>query len=186
MAPSIPTREPQELYVGATTRWRKSLSDFDPASATLSYAFVKSDGTEHFTVTATDNGDGSFLVTVAPSDLTGATAGDWRWQAWAEESGERTPVARGRITVRPDFAAGAVDERVEAEKILAAIESLLAGKFDKDASSYSIGTRSLTSYAPSELLELRNYYKAEVARLIREERIAQGLATSSKIRTRLL
>ena len=41
------------------------------------------------------------------------------------------------------------------------IESILAGKADSDVSSYSIAGRSLTKMSFTELLEARDYYRAE-------------------------
>ena len=50
------------------------------------------------------------------------------------------------------------------------IESLLEGKATKDVSSYSIAGRSLNKMGVSELLEWRNYYKAEYNRELAKQR----------------
>ena len=185
MPAEIPTSEPSQIFKGSTTEWTKSLADFDPATATVTYGFSKSDGTESFSVAASDNGDGTFLVTVAPADLSALTPGDWRLQGWATEGGKRSVFYVGRFVLRADFVAGGADERASVEYILDGIETLLKGKPLKDSSSYSIGTRSLSTYSFEELISAQKFYRAEKARLIRQERIEQGLGHTGKIRSRM-
>lgn len=49
-----------------------------------------------------------------------------------------------------------------AEQMLLKVESLLLGKVDKDAQSYTVAGRSITKMPITELVQLRDKLKAEV------------------------
>ena len=74
------------------------------------------------------------------------------------------------IEVKPNLSAATSDPRTHAKIMLDKIESLLEGRADKDVSSYSIAGRSLNKMSISELLEWRNYYKAEYNRELSKQR----------------
>ena len=61
------------------------------------------------------------------------------------------------------------------------IESLLSGKADADVSNYSINNRSLTKMSVAELIQFRDYYKAEYLREIRIQRNKSGQGSGSNI-----
>ena len=76
------------------------------------------------------------------------------------------------------------DPRSHAEIMLGKIESLLAGKADNDVSSYSIAGRSLVKLTFEELVNARNFYRAEVAQEANEIDLKHGRKNSSTIQVR--
>jgi hypothetical protein len=182
MAASIPTVEPEQITVGDTIKWTKSLSDY-PASEgwTLSYTFVNSSGT--FSVTSTADGD-DHAVSVSSTTSSSYTAGTYSWQSYATSSSERHQVDAGTIILNPNFADGATDSRSHAKKVLDAIESVIEGRASEDAAAMSIAGRSITKMTLEELISTRSKYRAEYNRELRAERIAQGLGGRKKVLVR--
>ena len=87
-------------------------------------------------------------------------------------------------TLKANPAVDSGDTRSHAKKVLDAINAVIEGTATEEQESYQIKDRSLKRRSVSELLELRSFYKAEYARELAEERIAQGLGNPNKIRTR--
>lgn len=52
-----------------------------------------------------------------------------------------------------------------AERMLAAIEAVLEGRVTDEYKTLKINNREITKHSFDELIRLRNYYRAEVARL---------------------
>ena len=71
-----------------------------------------------------------------------------------------------------------------AATMLAAIESVLEGRITADIESYSIAGRQITKIPLSELLVIREKYKAEVAREDAAERLKMGLKSKKTIKVR--
>ena len=91
---------------------------------------------------------------------------------------------RGSFKVLADLDNSAVDNRTHAQIMLAKLESLLHGKADKDVANYSIAGRSLTKLSFQEILDARNFYKAEVNREKAELDAKYGRKGSSTIQVR--
>lgn len=188
MAATIPSTEPEIIYVNEEVAWIQDLSDYPAPTYTLKYGLTKADGTGALTVTASDNGDGQHLVEIASAETATMGAGGWRWQKRVEltaDGSEKTVLAQGRLEVRPDFIAGAVDARADIEAALEALTAMIRGKATKDVQSYTINGRSLQSMSPSELMEWKAALQAEALELENEERRELGLGTTQKIRARL-
>jgi hypothetical protein len=64
------------------------------------------------------------------------------------------------------------------------IESLLEGKADSDVSYYMINGRALTKMGFKELVEARDYYKAEAYRLRNIEDLKKGKTNGTTIKVR--
>lgn len=175
---------PKEFTAGDTLSFTESVEDYLPEDGwALSYVLVNALGTE--TVTSSDNGDSTHLVAETAANTASWTAGDYRWQSYVTKALERYTVSRGSITIKPNFATGAVDARSHVKKTLDAIESLLEGKAGKDVDSYSIHGRSLSKMSITELLEWRDKYVRELAQLEKEADLESGIANSNKVYVRL-
>jgi hypothetical protein len=92
----------------------------------------------------------------------------------ASAAGERFTVYRAPCKLEPDPATVAGDLRSQAAQTLEAISALLAGRASMDQQSYRIGDRELARIPIPELLQLREYYKAEVRRVEAAEAALQG------------
>jgi len=134
------------------------------------------------TLTATASGD---VYTVQASAALTATwaPGAWGWATWVEKAGERYTVAQGQITVLPDSAAlaGGTDTRTHAERTLEAIEAVIEGTAGRAHQEYEVAGRRLKFTPITELLVLRDRYRAEVRS---QQAAAKGLP-SGKLLVRL-
>lgn len=70
--------------------------------------------------------------------------------------------------------------------MLTKIETMLEGKADSDVANYSINGRSLTKLSVSELIEWRDYYRAEVTKQKRMEQIKLGRRTPASVKVRFI
>lgn len=173
------------ITAGETINYTQSFSDYDPASDTLVFDLVTDGANE--TITATDNGDGNFLVSVAYGTTDGWKPGTYHYQAHITSGSDRYYVEQGSFEVSPKFSdmPSGHDNRSHVKKVLDALEAMLENKATQDQLSYTIGNRSLSRMSPTELREWYDDYKARYQREIAAERIAQGLGNSNKIRVRM-
>ena len=189
MAASVPTQEPERIYAGETVIWTRALTDYPQPTWTLKFGLTKADGTDTITaISSTDDGDGIHLLTIADTITTDMAAGDWRWQTRIEKTSdgsEKKVLEQGRLEVRPDIIAGAVDARADVEASLDALTLMIRGKATKDVASYTINGRSLASMTPSELQAWKAALQAEVLEIENRERLELNKATPQKIRASL-
>ncbi len=97
------------------------------------------------------------------------TAGNYDWQAAITEiaTNHRTTLGSGSLEVIVDLAAvtGSFDGRSESKKLLDAVEAaIVAHAHGGLVQSYSIKGRSLSRYSLTELIQLRDRLRTEVAR----------------------
>ncbi len=187
-AANAPTTEPEKIVVGDYIQWKRTdLSvDYPPASYTATYvARITGGGSSEVQITGT-NSDGNYLFTVTSATSAGFNAGQYHWQLEIVQnsSGNRIVVDRGYFDAIVDLDINGTDPRTHAEIMVAKIESLLSGKADSDVANYSIAGRSLTKLNFQELIQARDYYKAEVRKEEIDERIRRGQATGSTIQVR--
>lgn len=185
---SSPDREPSSFTAGSFVQWRRPdlSSDYDTSLYSLVYvARITGGGASEFTVTANEVG-GQYVVQIPSATSATFVVGDYHWQAEIHRTsdGEIVVVGTGDFTVLPDLDANQSDPRTHAEIMLSKIESLLEGKADKDVSSYSIAGRSITKLSITELMDWRNFYKREVAKVKRDNAIRNGRPSNSTIKVR--
>ncbi|MBU0752375.1 MAG: hypothetical protein KJ787_13965 [Gammaproteobacteria bacterium] len=185
MAADIPTTEPSALRSGDTWKWTKTLADYPASVWTLTYRFKNSSA--GFEVVATASGD-DYSVTVAAATTSGYASGTYSWQAQVSAAGEKFTVDTGTLVVDPNLftgtASAAQDVRSHARKTLAAIESWIESR-NPGVAEYEIAGRRMKYIPISDLLKMRQHYKAEVAAEDAREAIANGLGTGRKIQFRI-
>ena len=161
---SIPEKEPVTIYKGETVVWnRKDLTDYPVGSYAMSWsARLESNGGTAFTATVTEVDD-YYKFTLDNSATGGYTTGDYFWVLKVTQSSdsEELIIDSGKITVKDNYFGTTGDTRSHAKIMLDKIESILEGRADADVSSYSIQGRSLSKISINELLQWRDYYKAE-------------------------
>lgn len=175
---------PTIWWAGDTIKWDVSIPDY-PASAgwTLTYE-VKSKNAHIGTITASASGD-EYTVTIAAATSADYAVGHHYYVAYVTKSGERYTVDHGHVDVHKNFEdSGNYDDRSHAETVLDAIEAVIESRATKDQESYTIAGRSLARTPVSDLLVLRDRYRAEVVQEKRADAIKRGLSTSQRIRTR--
>lgn len=187
---NFPTKEPETLLIGDRWMWKRVDlgSDYPPASYALSYSMqFLGDGGHTISITATGSGT-DFVVEVASATTAGYTAGTYRWFAFITRNSDsqRVEIGSGSVTIAPNAASGHHDTSSHAEIMVRKIESVLQNRADADVASYSIAGRSLSKMSPEELTTWRDYYRAEVVRERRAERMANGLGTNSQVLVRFV
>lgn len=141
----------------------------------ITYTLIGS--SENQTFTSTPDGP-DHLVSLASSDTTNWPAGDYHWVAQIGDGTDRYTLGEGRITIKADPASitAGTDLRSHAEKMLEAIESVIEGRASQAAEEMSFEGRSIKFIPITELVPLRDRYR----RMVEQERIAAGLAPSTK------
>lgn len=187
MSSSIPTTEPKIFTAGDTLSFRKILSDYRPADGwALSYVLVSASA--QISVSGSDNGDGSHLISVDAATTGSWAAGDYRWQAYVTKGSDRHTVGRGSITVRANFSAetSGHDGRSEWQQILDSLES---GYKDMAAGVVTVVRVGLngreTQYRSlEELIAAINHAQQIVAQELAAERMNNGEDLGGRIHVR--
>lgn len=160
----------------------------DSSTYALTWYARTNTASEGATVAGAVEGTG-WRVTVPAATTTGFDAGLWTWQAIATYSTLQYTAGRGQFTVKASAyytgTPGAFDDRSRAEIDLSyvetAIRTLAQGGMVQE---YAIGGRSLKRYKMSELLQLRDELKNEIAMERKAERIRQGLGNPGLAKVR--
>ncbi len=182
MAITIPAVEPESVVRGDSVKWTKDLQpDYLPASWTLTYEFR---GPSQFTLTATDNGDNTHLVSVLKATTANWNEGQYDWDAYVDDGTDRTQVAFGRLAVLKDMAqADAVhDARSHAQRALDLAEAAIEEYLKHNVQGYAVAGKQVQKPIPTHLLELRDRYKAEVEAEKQADRQRRGLSTSTAVK----
>lgn len=182
------TNIPSSIVSGLKTEWTKRFRDYSPDLWSLSYHLR---GTQAADVTATDNGDGAFLISFVaetsgdtPSPL---TPGQFFFQAYVTNIIDPTIkviVDQGRINVTANLSSETLETyngRSDAELKVEAIDALMAGKATRDQMGYTIGQRTLTRIPIDQLLEFRKYYAGIVESERVKARVEKGLPAFENI-----
>lgn len=166
MAYQIPTTEPEELVVGDSWKWKKTLADY-PASDgwVLSYAF-RSSGKPVIDITSSADGD-DHSVSVAATGTVVFQAGTYHWQSRVTKGADVHTIATGRTKILSDLSASdpSHDPRFHVEKVLAAIEANIEGIASKEEKELEVGGLRLSLAGRDELIRLRSHYIAELKKL---------------------
>ena len=173
---------PKQIRAGDTLKFTDSIPDYSALDGwTLNYSLAN----KNDKIAITSSASGSDHAISVPYVTTAAWAsGKYRYQAYVDDGTDRYTVESGNLEILNDLKGGFVDDRNHVEKTLDAIEAVLEGKASQDQLSMSINGRSLTRFNPSELLNWRDKYRAELVQIRQRERIAQGMGSGTKIKLR--
>lgn len=185
---NFPTQEPDKLTLGDMWSWKRVdlTSDYPTALYSLSYVLQRI-GIDNAAISiSASESDGEYIVQVASAVTATYGAGDYKWFAFITRSSDaqRVQIGTGTVEILENTASGQHDASSHAEIMVRKIEAVLENRADADVSSYSIAGRSLSKMSPQELTTWRDYYKAEVSRERRAERIANGLGVNSRVLVR--
>lgn len=150
---------------------------FDPAIYQLSWSFraVGSiNGDSSLDVIAT-NDNGEFLTIVDSTNLLGA--GTYYYQAYITKNLLRRTIQSGAVEAVINYAASPdFDGRNQLEKDLEIINQAIRAVVSGGVQSYSIQGRSLSKLSLSELMSLRDSYRAELQREQSAKAVLRGEA----------
>ena len=176
---------PESIRAGDTIKVERSdfNVDYPPSTFTAKFRARKIDaGNLSFDVIATAN-NGNFLFTFSHTLTQNITPGLYTYIVFiTDSSSNRVTIDEGKLQILENLETTSTTElRSHAKILLDKIESLLSGKADADVSNYSINNRSLTKMSVAELIQFRDYYKAEYLREIRIQRNKSGQGSGSNI-----
>ena len=187
---NYPSSEPAKLVAGDRFTWRRDdlASDYSPSSFALTYEFhsdIGGGGSKKFTITAIE-ADDTYYIEVNSATTASYDTGDYIWEAYITRTSDsqRIMVDSGRTEITTNLANTNADLRSHAKKVLDAIENVLEGRATIDQASMSIAGRSLSRTPISDLMELRDRYKAEYLKEIKLARIRnkQGSGNTIKVK----
>lgn len=181
---TTPTQVPIELIAGDTWAWERDLSDYPAPTWTAAWYFEKRD--HSFSVTAGVSGT-KHTGAVDTATSGPIKPGRYRWFFVVTSGATRSTIEFGwlEVLINP-AAAGAVDHRTHARRVLDAIEAVIEGRASRDQESYSVGGRSLGRTPIPDLLVLRDRYRAEAAAEEQAEQLASGLKPRNRLLTRFV
>ena len=184
---NAPEGEPSEVVVGDFLQWKRSdlVSDYPTDLYSLSYVARINNSASEIAISTTGHTT-HFLATALNAATSTYAVGDYSWQAEITRTsdGERVTVDRGSFAVIADLDAENADTRSHAQIMVDKIESLLSGKADSDVASYSIAGRSLTKMSFQDLVNARDYYRAEATKDAANLDAKYGRKGASTIRVR--
>ena len=163
MAYDIPTAEPTALEAGTSLIFTRDLPDYDPGEWTLTYHLI-SPTEAPITFSATEVDD-QFKVDVAASTTQGWPSGNYLMSGYVSEiaGSQRHLIYRKELQITPAISgAESFEWRSYARQMLDLIEEQLRTGLVRDTISYSINGRSFTCKSNQDLLQARDYFRAEV------------------------
>lgn len=180
----IPEKEPIEIVAGDTLQWKRNdLSDYPSSTWTLTYYLV---GSTKYTITATADGTG-YKIEVSSTTTATWTPGNYWLEGFVSKTGERYQIFYGTVKIRPNLEAQTTyDGRSHCKKVLDAIEAVIEGRASKDQMSITLTGRSISRIPISELLILRDRYRAEYNAERKAEKIRRGEDTGYKVAVRFV
>lgn len=184
---NVSITEPSVVIAGDTLVWLKTLTDYPASSGwTLHYRAINVAG--NFDIISTASG-ADHAIAVAATVSAQYAPGEYQWQSYVTNTGgERYTIATGSIIVKPNWAAqqAGLDTRSNAKKILDALESAWVNASATRAYvfEYQIGERKMKFATRGEWIAEMDYWRREVAREQRAEKLAAGFASGRKVYVR--
>jgi len=151
--------EPNKITAGNSASWEKSLSGYPATIWTLKYSIVSA--ISRYEVLASAIGE-NYTVSITNAATNNWTPGSYRLIGFVEKTNERVTVVDKDFEVLPNHTMP-IDQRSFAEKIIEAIEATILNKATKDQLTMSINGKSITRYAPEQLIAFRDRFKREIA-----------------------
>jgi hypothetical protein len=176
----IPNRAPSAFHAGDTVKWLESARNYLPADGWALVADL-TNGSNHYTITSSDNGDGRHLFTLSAATSATFAVGEYRLGiAATNAANERFTIAQSTVSVRPNLSSAA-DARSHVKKTLDAIESWIESR-NPGVAEYSVAGRSMKYWSVDELLKMQSRYR----QLYKQEQDADRLVSGRRPRRRLL
>lgn len=151
--------EPRTITAGDTATWTRSEALYSAYDGWVLTYYLSLGAAAPITFSSVPNGS-DHLINVLPAVTALWPAGSYQWAVRASRAAEVHTLQTGTITIAPD-PASAVDRRTHAVKCLAVIEAaLLASVGSATVECELDGVR--VKKDRSELLRIRNQYRAEV------------------------
>lgn len=185
MAATTLSEMPRKHRAGDTFLLELGAGDY-PAdeSWTLEATFRKPNGADVF-FTSTANGS-SHLFSINYLTTQDWVKGDYTGEIRAVNGSQRFTVWTGYLEILPDLNLEDpnYDARTHARKMLDLVESVLENRASKAILSTTIAGQSISRYSPEQLLNLRDFYRAEVAAEEKQALLDAGQNASNQVKIR--
>lgn len=178
----------ERLVLGDTLNFTTTVPDY-PAdeSWTLKYRLVPTVSGSAIEITSSADTDNPELhrVQVPASTTSVWTAGSYTWFSYVEKAAESYSLGNGQITLLPNprTASAPLDLRTDAAIALAQAKAALAA-WTPTTKSYTIGGRQMVFNTPAEIVQVINYWTAEVKREENAAALASGMASKRRVMVR--
>lgn len=187
--PKVKIGVPSKLLQASTAKFILDYQSQDVTPSDYSAVITISDGATSNSVTATDNGDGRFLVTLSVADTASLPLQtDLHYGVYAthNSNGEAFLVERGTVHIEGNLVYDPnQDLRSHVKKVLDELEAVIENRVSQTDASYSIGTgtlqRSIAKLSHEELIEAHQHYKRLYAQERNRERLRKGKRPSNKV-----
>ncbi len=179
----IPTIEPFQIRAGDTAKWQKTLPEYPSSEWQLQYTIYNTN--YFYTVTATPQDDGSFLITIPASQTSQYATGEYKWICRVSKNEETYTVDSGTIEILPN-PISETDERSHIKKVLDAIERVMEGRATRTDLEYQIGDKRLRSMSIEELYTAWRKYKLMYEQELQAERLKKGVGITRLVKTRFV
>lgn len=181
--------EPKTIVAGDTAEWAVGFGSYKPDDGwALQYTLYNAQGRIQFN--GSDNGDGSFAISVAATTTGEWAPGDYRFIATVTKAAERFTVRDGEICIKPNFAtqSDGFDDRTIAQKylddLLAARDRLVSGAYRVTVSSESMPGVSRTFRTLDEIDGAIQRARRDVNRDARKKAAAEGRSHHGRVKVR--
>jgi hypothetical protein len=174
------TYMPTKIRCGETVEFSSTFGDYPATDYTLVYCLQNS--SYQYSVSGTADGD-SYDITIPKATTAGWEVGEYVYTGIVDDGTDMFVVESGTVEVIAAVSSAA-DRRSFAKRMLDAIEDLLENRATADVQSYTIAGRSLAKMPVSELLVLRDRFRAEYEQERRKERLDRGDGVSTSIKVR--
>lgn len=147
------------IRIGTTSSWEYSDPQRKPPEWSITYYFVKDDGSAKVEIPGTASGDKyTFTIDIATSQL--FSPGSWSYIAIATSASESVEVDSGVVTVLPDPSASDVSAfQSHTKKVLDILQAALEGRASRTDLEYQIGNRKIKHMSAREIYRLWKIYK---------------------------
>ncbi len=175
---------PREITAGLNAEWNVSGGDY-PASDGYALSYVLVMTGKQIIIDASANGS-DYSVIVDAATTAAYSPGIYKYQAYVSKGTDKYLFEEGTIEIKPSFEALASgsDTRSTVKKLLDAAEALILNVATKGQKSMQYDGISLDRYELTDLIKLRDKFKAEYASEIRAEKIAKGENIGGKVLVR--
>ncbi len=175
---TIATTEPTKAVAGDRVQWIHSDGDRLPATWTLSYSLLNSNG-DRITVTGSDNGDDRHLVSVAATTTADWEPGEYKWQRHLTNGVVRETTGEGWVEIQPNYANSGCDPRSSVKKTLDALAAVRENKATGDQLSLSVAGRSISRMSWDEINTAHSHFKRLFDQEVAEQSDALGTESES-------
>ena len=176
-----------KLVAGDTLDFLTTVPGYPPTDGwTLNFRLTPRVGAGSAITFSASTSGSAYRAQVSPGTTAAWPAGDYTWASWVSKTGARYSVDSGQCTIRPDPStlASGTDTRGHVQKVLDAVEAVIANRATYDQMEYSINGRSLRRMDIGDLLKLRQLYLGELRAADAAARLSAGLGGAPRLQVR--